>query len=181
MTPGAMHASRRLDSQLKAQQVRAAVGALVTAGRPATIAQVAREAGVSRKFIYAHPEPRAEIEHRGLAAAARPGVGLAAQARVSAASLRADAENARARDHRLRQQVSALEQRLSEALGRQVADALSGQELLDDPVETLRADFAGAQQRVFELKEALAEAGEELTAVREINHELLARANRAGG
>jgi len=172
-----MHASRRLDSQLKAQQVRAAVGALVTAGRPATIAQV----GVSRKFIYAHPELRAEIEHRGLAAAARPGVGLAAQARVSAASLRADAENARARDQRLRQQVSALEQRLSEALGRQVADALSGQELLDDPVETLRADFAGAQQRVFELKEALAEAGEELTAVREINHELLARANRAGG
>ena len=103
MTPGAMHASRRLDSQLKAQQVRAAVGALVTAGRPATIAQVAREAGVSRKFIYAHPEPRAEIEHRGLAAAARPGVGLAAQARVSAASLRADAENARARNQRLRQ------------------------------------------------------------------------------
>jgi len=140
-----MHASRRLDSQLKAQQVRAAVGALVTAGRPATIAQVAREAGVSRKFIYAHPELRAEIEHRGLAAAARPGVGLAAQARVSAASLRADAENARARNQRLRQQVSALE------------------------------------QRVFELKEALAEAGEELTAVREINRELLARANRAGG
>ncbi len=92
-----------------------------------------------------------------------------------------DAENSRARNQRLRQQVSALEQRLSEALGRQVADALSGQELLDDPVETLRADFAGAQQRVFELKEALAEAGEELTAVREINHELLARANRAGG
>ena len=43
------------------------------------------------------------------------------------------------------------------------------------------ADLAGAQQRVFELEDTLAEAGEELTAVRDINHELLARANRAGG
>ena len=180
MTPAAMHASRRLDSQLKAQRVRAAVGALVAAGRPVSIAKVAREAGVSRKFIYSHPELRAEIDHRAAPATARQTGSLTAAARVSAASLRADLENHRALTHRQRGQIAALERRLSEALGRQICGELAEPDLVGTADEQLRDRLEAAEQRAFELDESLASAHEELAAVREINRELLAAHNRPG-
>jgi hypothetical protein len=66
-----MAAHRRLDSQLKRERVAAAVDARLAAGHELTIAAIARHAGVSRKFIYAHPDLRAQIEHRALQATAR--------------------------------------------------------------------------------------------------------------
>ena len=60
----AMVARRRLDSQLKHQRVIAAVDAHLAAGQDLSVAALARHAGVSRKFIYAHPDLRARIEQR---------------------------------------------------------------------------------------------------------------------
>ena len=111
-----MAASRRLDSQLKRERVAAAVDALAAIGRELSIAAIARHAGVSRKFIYAHPELRAQIEQRARQATAATTARAAAGGHVTVASLRADLANAKAHNHRLRQQLGALEQRLSETL-----------------------------------------------------------------
>ena len=171
----AMLATRRLDSQLKRERVLAAVDALAATGRQLSIAAIARHAGVSRKFIYTHPALRAQIELRARQHAARSAARANADGRISVASLQADLANARAHNHRLRQQLRALEQRLSEALGREIADEL---EPADERPEQLRSQLADAQAQSFELTESLADAREELDAVREINRELLAEHNR---
>ncbi len=54
-----MLATRRLGSQLKRERVAGAVDARLAAGHELSIAAIARHAGVSRKFIYAHPDLRA--------------------------------------------------------------------------------------------------------------------------
>jgi chromosome segregation ATPase len=95
--------------------------------------------------------------------------------KVTVASLRADLANAKAHNHRLRQQLRALEQRLSEALGRDIADEL---EPAGERPDELRGQLQDAQAQLFELQEQLADAREELDAVREINRELLADRNR---
>ena len=175
-----MHATRRLDSQLKAQRVRAAVEALVIAGRPATIAQVARQASVSRKFIYSHLDLRADVEHRAAQATTRQTSSLTAASRVSAASLRADLENQRALTQRQRGQITTLERRLSETLGHQIAGELPGPDPVAVADALLRERLQASEQQAFELGESLASAHEELAAAREINRELLAAHNRPG-
>jgi chromosome segregation ATPase len=180
MTPPgqAMVAQRRLDSQLKRQRVIAAVDARLAAGHELSVAALARHAGVSRKFIYAHPDLRLQIEQRAHQAAKAGESTARADGRVTIASLRADAANAKAHNRRLTDQVRTLEQRLSPMLGRQIASEIdpAGYE----PPEQLHAQLQRAQARVFELEETLAEAQEELEAVREINRELLAAQNRSG-
>jgi chromosome segregation ATPase len=171
-----MVAHRRLDSQLKRERVAAAVDARLAAGHELTIAAIARQAGVSRKFIYAHPDLRTQIEHRALQATARDASSAIAEGRISVASMRADAANAKAQNQRLRQQLRSLEQRLSETLGREVATELGPGDT--DRPEELRGRLEDAQARAFELGEELADAREELEAVREINRELLAARNR---
>ena len=171
----AMLATRRLDSQLKRERVAAAVDALAASGRALSVAAIARHAGVSRKFIYTHPELRAQIEHRARENVARSDARAVADGQVTVVSLRADLANAKAHNHRLRQQVRALEQRLSETLGKALADEL---EPAGDPPEQLRTRLQDARAEIFELTESLADAHEELDAVREINRELLAERNR---
>jgi chromosome segregation ATPase len=171
----AMVVSRRLDSQLKRERVAAAVDALAATGRELSIAAIARHAEVSRKFIYTHPDLRVEIEQRARQNAARVAALGNADGRVTVASLRADLANAKAHNHRLRQQLRALEQRLSEALGRDIADQL---EPRAERPDELRRQLQDAQAQIFELREQLADAREDLEAVREINRELLADRNR---
>jgi len=84
----AMVAHRRLDSQVKRERVAAATQARLAAGDVLTIAAIARHAGVSRKFIYAHPDLRAQIEHRALQATTRSTSATVADSRVTVASLR---------------------------------------------------------------------------------------------
>jgi hypothetical protein len=177
-----MHSQRRLDSQLKRERVTAAVDASLACGDEVTIAGIARRAGVSRKFIYSHPDLRAELELRAVRATQSSSATAAASARVTGASLRADAENYKAQSHRLRQQVRTLEQRLSEILGSKLADMLPSDEL-PQPVEQhpLHARLEASEARAFELEETLTAAREELDAVREINRELLSRHNRGAG
>lgn len=98
-----------------------------------------------------------------------------ADSQVSVASLRADLANAKAHNHRLRRQLRALEARLSETLGREVADELGPG---SDRADELRRELEDARAQIFELTESLADAREELEAVREINRELLAERNR---
>jgi len=172
----AMVAHRRLDSQVKRERVAAAVDARLAAGHELTIAAIARHAGVSRKFIYAHPDLRAQIEHRALQASARNTSITIADGRVTVASLRADLANAKAHNHRLREQLRTLEQRLSQTLGEEVADQL--EQDLADGSDQLRARLEAAHAHAFEVEESLADAREELDAVREINRELLAARNR---
>jgi chromosome segregation ATPase len=174
-----MVAQRRLDSQLKHQRVIAAIDAHLAAGHDLSVAALARHAGVSRKFIYAHSDLRARIEQRAEQATRADTSRAVADGRVTIASLRADAANAKAQNRRLREQVRALEQRLSTTLGQRIASEIdpAGYE----PPDQLRAQLEREQARVFELEETLADAQEELYAVREINRELLARQNRPGG
>ena len=101
---------RRADSQVKAARVRAALDAMA-AGEPPGVSQLARRARVSRRFIYDHPELRAEIAHR-----ARQVAGQCAG--VVIASLRADLENAKARNRRLESDLAASCRRLGEASAR---------------------------------------------------------------
>ena len=156
----------------------AAVDARLATGHDLSIAALARQAGVSRKFIYAHPDLRAQIEQSAEHATRAGTFRAVTDGQVTIASLRADAANAKARNARLREQVRALEHRLSTTLGRQIPGEVdpAGYE----PADQLRAQLGREQMRVFELEETLADAREELDAVREINRELLAGQNRSG-
>lgn len=169
-------AQRQLASQLKRERVIAAVDARLAAGQELSVSGLARQAGVSRKFIYAHPDLRAQIEQRAQQAIdGKPRAVTSGQ--VTIASLRADAANAKAQNRRIREQLRALEQRLSEALGQQIAVEIDPTRIATS--DELRRGLEDAQARIFDLEEALADAREELEAVREINRELLAAQNRS--
>lgn len=175
-----MRVARRFDSDRKRALVLAATDALLEAGRHPSIAAIARRAGVGRKFIYDHPDLKADIELRAAEATRRQANGLVASARVTGASLRAELENARAQNHRLARQLRALESRLSKAEGA----SLVANELLPDAVLTELADrqLAGRvselDRQLFEAREELRRTAEELEAARVINRDLMARTNR---
>jgi hypothetical protein len=52
---------RRADSVAKTARVLAAVDVIVAAGEPPGISLLAGRASVSRRFVYDHPELRAEV------------------------------------------------------------------------------------------------------------------------
>jgi Family of unknown function (DUF6262) len=166
---------RRADSQAKTARVRAALQALAAAGQPPGISLLARRAGVSRRFIYDHPELRAEIAHQAAQAASRHAGAVTASAAVTAASLRADLENAKARNRRLEADLTALRRRLGEIIGRDVLAEISGAEGPDTA-----SRVGQLEQTLFQAQEALARRTEELEAARQINRELMARLNREG-
>jgi hypothetical protein len=173
----ALAASRRLDSTTKTARVRAAINATAATGRPMSIAALARTAKVSRRFIYDHPELRAEAEHQAAAVAEREASALTASARVTTASLRADLANTRAARQRLETELAALRRCLGRHLGQ---DALA--EIVGDPATHLSA-LAGPrvqelEAKLFDAQEGLAQRTEELDAARQINRELLERLNR---
>src|ERR1039457_6222529 len=82
----AMHDARRHDSQRKHTLVLAALETAVQAGLEPTIATVARRAGVGRKFVYDHPDLRAEIELKAAQATRHQVNDMLAAARVTGAS-----------------------------------------------------------------------------------------------
>jgi hypothetical protein len=65
-------------------------------------------------------------------------------------------------------------------LGHQIAGELHDDEPSDAASVEVRERLERAEQRAFELQDALAGAREELDAVRDINRELLAAHNRPG-
>ncbi len=166
---------RRADSQAKTASVRAALQTMAAAGEPPGISLLARQARVSRRFIYDHPELRAEIAHQAAQIASQHAGAVTASAAVTAASLRADLENAKARNRRLEAELTALRRRLGEVIGRDVLAEISGTEGLDTASRASQLE-----QTLFEAQEALARRTEELEAARQINRELMARLNREG-
>ena len=168
---------RRLDSQLKSARLLAALDAMVIAGEPLQVAQVARRAGVSRRFVYDHPELRAEIERRGAEAANSFATTITSAARVTGASLRADLENAKAQNRRLRDQLGLLERRLGDAVGDEVRAEMAGRgALITD--ETLRAKIELLEHDLKDTRDTLDRRTEQLEAARQINRDLMATLNR---
>lgn len=168
---------RRADSQIKAAQVRAVLAAMLDAGEPLAIASLARKARVSRRFIYDHPELRAEAARCATEAADRSGASVATSARVSAASLRADLENAKARNRRVETELAGLKRRLGQLIGAEAAAEIGGLDTTDHL--HLEARLEEVDQALFDAREELARRTEELDAARQINRELLARMNRS--
>jgi hypothetical protein len=168
-------ALRRLDSADKAHRVLAALDATLGTGEPLTIAALARRARVSRRFIYDHPELRAEAGRRSAQAADRHTAATTASARVTVASLRADLANAKAASHRLTTEHAALSRRLGQLLGQ---DALAGLDPATSDTSAASGRLAQLEQALFEAGEHLAQRTEELQAARQINRELISRLNR---
>lgn len=177
---GAMCQTRRRDGEHKRVLVLAATDALLEAGRAPTIAAIARQARVGRKFIYDHLDLRAAIDLKIGQASKHLGDDLAVSARVTGASLRAELENARAQNHRLVRQVRALENRLSKAEGvHLITDELLPQSVVSELADRqLAGRVEELAQQLFETKEALRCSVDELDAARMINRELMQQANR---
>ena len=142
------------------------------ASRPASRSSPARRAQVSLRFVDDHPELRAELA-RQAAQVADHHAGAVTSARATTASLRADLENAKARNHRLDVELTALRRRLSELTGREVLGEISA---ADAPAVTGRV--TELDQALFDAQEALGRRTDELEAARQINRELMARLNR---
>jgi chromosome segregation ATPase len=141
------------------------------------VSHIARTARVSRRFVYDHPELRAEIELKAVESVERFSGRLVASARVSAASLRADHENTRAENQRLRQRARSLQARLGEVLGAEVASELAGQGVLVGE-KSLREQIDALQADIGELNDALRRTTEDLDGARQANRELMAQLNR---
>lgn len=176
----AMHQARQSAGERRRTLVIAATDSALQRGPYPTIAGIARAAGVGRKFIYDHPDLRAEIELKIAQAAKRQAGDLISNAQVSFASLRAELENARAQCHRLSKQVRTLEDRLGRAEGaRLVTDDLLPDTMIRDLADhRLHQRNAELEQQLFETKEQLRRTAEELEAARAINRELMQQANR---
>ena len=166
---------RQADSQAKAARVLAALDAMAATGEPPGISRLARRARVSRRFIYDHPELRAQIAHRAAQVAGQHAGAVTVSTAVTATSLRADLENAKARNRRLEADLTALRRRLGEVIGRDVLAEISGPEGPDTA-----SRVSQLEQTLSEAQEALARRTEELEAARQINRELMARLNREG-
>jgi Family of unknown function (DUF6262) len=168
-------ALRRLDSHTKSARVVATLQAIVDAGDPITVTGLARAARVSRRFIYDHPELRAEAERRVAEIADRHAGTITASARVTVASLRADLANAAATNAALQAQLAGLRRRLGQLLGQDVLADMAEQGITDQPAG---ARLAELEQQLFDTQEELARRTDELGAARQINRELMARLNR---
>lgn len=168
---------RRADSKAKVARVLVALDSMVSAGEVLAVARVARMAGVSRRFLYDHPELRAEVERRSAELAQQRARSTAGDARVTVASLRADLENAKATNRRLEDDLAALKRRLGDLLGDDVMAKENASGSMRGEIAATRR-VTELEQTLFEAQEALARRTEELEAARQINRELMGRLNR---
>ena len=98
---------------------RAALAELARRGERVTFQAVARQAGVSRQWLYTHPELRAEIERARASNVAQAGHRVPALERSSQASLRQRLDGLLAENRRLRQHNAELREELALAYGHQ--------------------------------------------------------------
>ena len=166
---------RRLESHTKTSSVLAAINAATSAGQTLSIAALARKANVSRRFIYDHPELRAQAEREAAQAADHHGRIGTTSSHVTTASLRADLVNAKAANHRLSTELAALRRRLGQQLGH---DVLADLDWPTNEASTTTERLTQLEQSLFETTEELATRTQELEAARQINRELIGRLNR---
>ncbi|MFE7935533.1 DUF6262 family protein [Streptomyces sp. NPDC057456] len=113
-------AARRRSEYTRAKAVQA-LRSLDAAGEPVTFEIVAKRAGVSRSWLYAQPDLRAEIERLRAAHRREPSSPVPARQRTSDASLLRRLEAANARIRRLTEENQQLREQLARALGEQRA------------------------------------------------------------
>jgi small-conductance mechanosensitive channel len=90
-------------------------------GSPVTVGAVAHAAGVSRSWLYAQPDLRAEIDRLRTAHHRSPASPVPARQRASDASLLRRLETAQKRIRQLTQDNQQLREQLAQALGQQRA------------------------------------------------------------
>ncbi|KNB49022.1 DUF6262 family protein [Streptomyces caatingaensis] len=175
--------TRRRDSQTKRGKVLAALDEMKDSGTAITFASVARAAGVSTWLVYRDGvREHIEAAMKGQAKAARrrreSGTG------ASAASLATDLELLRAENKALRQERDGLKRAVQRDLGarleregiksatQQIGDLQAELHKVKDELAAVRAENA-------ELKRQLADAQDEVIAVRDAGRELFKTVNRS--
>ncbi len=119
-------AARRRALETRERAVRA-LRRLDAAGRPVTVETVARQAGVSRSWLYGQPDLRAEIQRlRSRGRANGSAAAVPARQRASDASLRRRLEAVNAEIRRLRDENQQLREQLAVALGERRAAEVRG-------------------------------------------------------
>jgi hypothetical protein len=109
-------AARRRHELTRAKAIRA-LRELGHTATPVTFEAVARQAGVSRSWLYAQPDIRAEIQRLRDTTARTPAPPVPARQRASDASLLARLETVLARNRELASENQRLRRQLAYALG----------------------------------------------------------------
>ncbi|MFE7664726.1 hypothetical protein [Streptomyces celluloflavus] len=169
----AMLEGRRADTGRRRQRVLAALADAAKDGSEASVAAIARRAGVDRTFLYRHRDLLGQIHAQ---AAEPPTIPGGRGPAASRASLQADLVAADARTARLAAQIRRLEARLSEVLGEQVwrESGIGG----PDDTEHLQARITTLEQQAVDLELRLQDRDDDLAAARAANRELMAQLNR---
>jgi hypothetical protein len=116
------------------QRAVAALRRMDTAGQPITFDSLAREAGVSRSWLYTQQDLRAEVERLRERHPTRPTPAVPSQQRASDASLLRRLQTATERIQRIEHENRYLHQALAQALGeRRAADILGQVHRRDTP------------------------------------------------
>lgn len=160
--------ARRRDVDRRRQRVQRALADLHADGSEITVSAVAGTAKVHRSFIHRHPDLHAVVLKAGADATTGPSPVSAA---ISHRSLLAENANLHELNRRLAQQISDLEDRLSELLGQQ-ASYRSG---LGAPAGTaaIQAELEAERQAALDHRRALEERDDELAAARETRRRLM--------
>jgi hypothetical protein len=166
--------ARRRDVDRRRQRVHQAMAEMHVDGSEITISAVAAKARVHRSFVHRHPDLHAAVLKAATEATTNPSPAATA---ISHRSVLAENANLHEQNRRLARQISDLEERLSELLGRQAFER-SG---LGAPASTaaVHAELEAQRQTILDLKRALEERDEELAAVRETSHRLMNQLNRS--
>ncbi|MEV8529878.1 hypothetical protein AB0451_38250 [Streptomyces sp. NPDC052000] len=172
-TVQAMIEGRRADTGRRRQRVLAALAQAAKDGSETSVTAIARRAGVDRTFLYRHRDLLGQVHAQ---AAEPPTVPGGRGPAVSRASLQADLLAADARTARLAAHARRLETRLSQVLGEEVwrESGIGG----PDDTEQLKARITTLEQQVVDLELKLQDQGDDLTAARAANRELMAQMNR---
>ena len=161
-------AHHRLISEQKRAAVRRAADAMIDQGVSFHWTTLARRAGVSVKFINdpKHRDLKEHVRARLAAADEQHAACALAQSNQTAAQLRVKIANQAGQLHRQDHIIRALERKLGEHLGREIAPdlpALTGAVLAQRP-ETER--IAELERRVVELEDQLLERDQTIDALR---------------
>jgi hypothetical protein len=170
----AMTKGRQADSARRRQRVIAVLNRASSDGAEITVSGIARAAAVDRAFLYRH---RDLLEKIHALEATPPVTGDPAGPAVTRASLQADLLAAHERAVRLNARVRQLEKRLSGTLGEQ-AWRESGLGTPAD-IDALSQTITHLEQQAIDLRLQLEEQGQDLTAARAANRELMAQLNTA--
>jgi hypothetical protein len=167
--------ARRRDVDRRRQRVHQALAGMHADGSEITISSVAGRARVHRSFIHRHPGLHAAVLQAAVDTTTAPSPASTA---ISHRSALAQNANLHEQNRRLAQQVTDLEDRLSEVLGQQAFER-SG---LGAPAGTaaVQAELEAQRQTVLGLRRMLEERDEELAAARETNRRLMNQLNRSG-